>query len=163
MKRSRQIRLALSGAVASTLWTTGCQPNGSELNGPSNPPTIVSTNQAYTNNHYLSNSGYYHAPYGGWYARPFNSYLPGRGYYYGGNWWPSPHRGSVLVSTPRPAAVETANLRTETLRARAGGVSSSGENPAGSGRGTWSSGRSGNSSSGVARGGFGGSHSSTSS
>ena len=160
MKRSPQIRLALSGAVATALWTTGCQREDSAANGLTNSPPLVSTNQVYTNNHYMSGAGYYHAPYGGWYARPFNTYLPGRGYYHGGDWWPAPYSGPVTVSPPRPEAAESANLKTEPLRAKASGFRSAGGSSYTSGSHSESSTHSG---SGVSRGGFGGSHSSSSS
>lgn len=160
MKRSSQIRLVLSGAVATALWTTGCNRDESVADTAANVPPFVSTNQVYTNNHFVSGAGYYHAPYGGWYARPFNSYLPGRGYYHGGDWWSTPYSGPIMVSTPRANAVESANLKTEPLRARSGGFSSSG------GSSSSSSSRSGGSThsgSSISRGGFGGSHSSSSS
>jgi hypothetical protein len=161
MKRSQHVRLALSGVVASALWTTGCQQEDSAAVAASTPP-VVSTNQMYTNNEYVSGVGYYHAPYGGWYARPFNTYLSGRGYYHGGNWWPTPYTGPVLVSTPRPDAVESANVKTEPLRTKASNLSASGGNESSSAN----SSRSGSTSStrsSIWRGGFGGSHSSSAS
>ena len=112
MKRSQHVSLVLSGVVASALWTTGCQQDDAAVRATNVPP-MLSTNQVYTNNEYVSGVGYYHAPYGGWYARPFNSYLSGRGYYHGGDWWPTPYTGPVVVSTPRPEAVESANIKTE--------------------------------------------------
>ena len=169
MKRSPYVRLVLSGAVASALWTTGCGPEPSAVPAP----PLHSADQSYTNNEYVPSVGYYHAPYGGWYARPYNSYLPGRGYFHGGGWWPAPHAAQVIASIPRAEAVAAANLRTEPLRARAKAVET---DPIGSsdsrrswttdgdpeGRGRMSgpsetSGRSGGSRSTVTRGGFGGS------
>lgn len=154
MKRSHHIRLALSGAVASALWTTGCQRD----DVPANSAPAVSTNQVYTNNHYVSGVGYYHAPYGGWYARPFNTYLPGRGYYHGGDWWPTPYSGPIVVSTPRPEAAESANFKTASLRPQPANFGSSGASSFNSGSRAGSS-----EGSGISRGGFGGSHSSSSS
>ena len=160
MKRSQHVRLALSGVVASALWMTGCQQDeeDSAVVGTNAPP-VLTTNQMYANNDYVSGVGYYHAPYGGWYARPYNSYLPGRGYYYGGDWWPAPHSSSLMLSTPRPSAVESANAKTAPLRANASGISSSGGSSSSSGS-RWGL---GSSRSGTSRGGFGGSHTSSSS
>ena len=115
MKRSPHVRLVLSGAVASALWTTGCGPGPSAVP----EPPVLSADQSYTNNQYVPSVGYYHAPYGGWYARPYNSYLPGRGYFHGGGWWPAPHVAQVIASIPRAEAVAAANLKTEPLRAKA--------------------------------------------
>ncbi len=159
MKRSQHVCLVLSGVVASALWTTGCQQDDAAASATNVPP-MVSTNQVYTNNEYVSGVGYYHAPYGGWYARPFNSYLSGRGYYHGGDWWPTPYAGPIVVSTPRPEAVESANIKTEPLRTRASSFSTSGGGGSSSADGSrsWST---DSSRSSVWRGGFGGSHSSS--
>lgn len=167
MKRSQHVRLALSGVVASALWMTGCQQDeeDSAVTGTNAPP-VLSTNAVYSNNEYVSGVGYYHAPYGGWYSRPFNTYLPGRGYFHGGDWWPSPYTGPISISSPRPEAVESANVKTAPFRANvntsatSSGISSSGGGSSGSSSRSWNL---GSSRSGTSRGGFGGSGSSSSS
>ncbi|HTH49469.1 MAG TPA: hypothetical protein VMB21_18280 [Candidatus Limnocylindria bacterium] len=159
MKRSQQVRLVLTGVVASALWMTGCQQEEDEtaVTG-TNAPLVLSTNEVYANDDYVPGAGYYHAPYGGWYSRPFNTYLPGRGYYHGGDWWPAPYSGPVTASAPRPEAVVSANLKAQPLQTGTSGIRSSGGSSSDSG----SHGRSGNLGSahaGTSRGGFGGSHS----
>lgn len=167
MKRSQHVRLALTGVVASALWMTGCQQDENEdpaVTGTNVPP-VVSTNAVYANDEYVNGVGYYHAPYGGWYAHPFNYYLPGRGYFYGGEWWPSRYSGPITISRPRPEAVESANLKTAPLRVNAdadtgaSGIRSGGSSSSSSSR-SWGL---GSSRPGTSRGGFGGSHTSSSS
>jgi hypothetical protein len=85
----------------------------------------------YTNNTYVSGRGYYHAPYHGWFEYPYNYYRPGFGYYHGGSYTPQPYVSDIESSSPSI--------------------------PATYGRGGGGGARfgSGESSSGVARGGFG--------
>src|SRR5215213_8761039 len=79
MKKSSAVVLVLSGALL-----TGCDGNNSSGGWGSS--------QTYTNNHYVSGRGYYHAPYFAWYPFPYNYYDPGRrSYYHGGNYTPAAH------------------------------------------------------------------------
>ncbi|MBI3415313.1 MAG: hypothetical protein HY043_08340 [Verrucomicrobia bacterium] len=136
MKRSRQIHLVLSGALASGA-LAGCSraPDGWDFE-----PSVsqVSTDNTYTNNHYVHGYGYYHAPYRGWYPHPFNYYLPGRGYFHGGNWTPAPFETSTTASRPAADSVQRVNASTRVAsRSQSSTPSSS--------RGSW-----------ISRGGFGG-------
>src|SRR4051794_37508854 len=97
MKRTQRIVLVLSGAVASAL--VGCR--------DSDDPRL-STDNTYTNNHYVPGAGYYHAPFRGWYPHPYNTYDPARGYYYGGSWNVYPALPDVTASHPTARAVSQA-------------------------------------------------------
>ena len=100
MKRSRAIRLVLSGSLAGA-GLVGCGPE---------PPDVTSDN-VYTNNHYVSGAGYYHAPYQAWYPRPYNYYVPGRGYYHGGSWTPGPATHTTTASRPTSQAAQLASAQ----------------------------------------------------
>ena len=95
MKRSQQVLLVLSGAVAS--FSGGCDKTPL--------PSGISLEQEYTNNHYVASGGYYHAPYHSWYPLPYNNYQPNFGYYYGGAWHPTPEESATTQSRPSAAAV----------------------------------------------------------
>lgn len=138
MKRSRQIKLVLSGAMAAGLFSS-CTPDPD----PAVQISQISTNQVYTNNHYIHGIGYYHAPYRSWFLYPYNYYDPGRGYYHGGNWSPTPHQSDLKRSYPTGQSVSS--LRSSSLYRSSFGSSG------------FSSGSSSSSgSSGISRSGFGG-------
>ena len=101
MKRSREIVLVLSGALISGA-LSGCKPSRKVL-------AEVSESGMYTNNHFVSGVGYYHAPYHAWFAYPYNHFDPTRGYYYGGNWRAIPEQDTVTESRPTSSAVHAAN------------------------------------------------------
>ena len=140
MKRSRNVVLVLSGAIAVGSLTTGCDQR------PEVPS--VSSEETYTNNQYHAGGGYYHAPNHAWYPYPYNYYEPARGYYRGGTWWPQ--SAPALVSSSKPIPSEAARVNTSSFGSRVGSSSSSGSS---------SGSKSGSS---FSRGGFGssGSHSS---
>jgi hypothetical protein len=71
--------------------------------GPSVPR--VTTDDVFTNNHYIPGVGYYHAPFRGWYSHPYN-YYDGKmsAFYQGGMWLPTPHQSVVNISSPTPEA-----------------------------------------------------------
>lgn len=110
---------------------------------------LLSTNQTYTNNHYVPNVGYYHAPYQGWFPYPYNYYSPGWGYYHGGNWTPQPNGNTVTNSHPTSRATSSAHSTWSSSRSSG---SSSGDG-----------GSSSSSGSSTSRGGFGSSSHSTAS
>jgi hypothetical protein len=86
MKRSSAVVLVISGAVLA-----GCDSSSSDWG----------SSQTYTNNHYVTGRGYYHAPYHAWYPFPYNYYDPARrGYYHGGNYTSEPHVSAVTASRP---------------------------------------------------------------
>ena len=118
MKRSEQIVLVLSGAVASAL--AGCGRDSDELVKLS--PDIV-----YTNNHYVPGAGYYHAPFHMWYPYPYNSFWPNRGYYYGGTWNAYPDERRIAESKPSTYAVNKATVehKTHASTTRRGGFGTS--------------------------------------
>lgn len=138
MKRSRHVRLVLTGAIAGAA-LNACTP-GSEA-----PP--ITANDTYTNNHQVRGVGYYHAPYHRWYPFPYNHHDPLRGYYYGGRWNPQPEPVATTASRPTSEAANLAQLQRTDARA-----------PSYSGR-SGSSGSSRHATS--SRGGFGGSSRST--
>ncbi len=183
MKRSRVVRLTLSGTIAASLSFAGCSKSSSDDSADLSSSasdidasTWISEDQAITNNAYLSGAGYYHAPFQGWYTHPLNTYWPGRGYYYGGDWWPTPFRGSLAPARPLSSAVSLANTLHAAqlgIRPNSGETTESDSNNGGSGvrSGSGSGGGSGFSTtgsggtssgtggrSGIVRGGFGGSH-----
>lgn len=129
MKKSRQVLLILSGAMA--VAPLGCD------DSPTRVP-LASADLSYTNNYYIPSAGYYHAPFHAWYPQPYNFYDAARGYYYGGNWHPEPYVGGATESRPNPNSIPY-NLTSRSSR------SSSGSG--------WSS--PGHSSSSTSRGGFG--------
>jgi len=95
VKRSRSIRLVLIGGLSATALTS-CGP------GPVQKLPL-SAQSVYTNNFFVPGAGYYHAPFRGWYAFPYNHY-DGRSqrYFYGGQWGPAPHQSITNISAPIP-------------------------------------------------------------
>jgi hypothetical protein len=111
MKRSTMVTLVLSGALSGTL-LTGCA-------DPQEQAEEEWQGQQLTNNTYRAGSGYWHAPYRGWYPYPYNCYRPGYGYYHGGEYSSSPHSSPITVSSPVPGHARAAS-------AHASGVSRGG-------------------------------------
>lgn len=111
MKRSQQIRLLLLGGIsAGTL--TGCDSRPS-----------ISIANVYTNDFFVPGAGYYHAPFRGWYAKPYNYYdSPNKLYFYGGQWAKAPFESITNVSSPTAEAVTLAEaVRTDISRGGFGG------------------------------------------
>jgi hypothetical protein len=100
VKRSRAIRLVLTGSLAGA-GLVGCSPDQPE----------VTSDNVYTNNHYVSGAGYYHAPYQGWYPHPYNHYIPGQGYYHGGSWTRNPAAHTTTASRPTAQAAQLASAQ----------------------------------------------------
>lgn len=69
----------------------------------------------YTNDYFIRGAGYYHAPFHGFYPRPYNDYDPARKmYFYGGEWGAAPHRSIVNISAPTAEAARAAeSLRSD--------------------------------------------------
>jgi len=132
MKRSTRIVLVLSGALTAGA-LGGCDGRVGQV-----APPPGSSGNSYTNNQYVAGTGYYHAPYQGWFIHPFNYYEASRGWYRGGRWYASP----------------TDDQRSTSSGSSGGHYWFSGS---GSGGDSGSSGSSGGShSSSISRGGFGG-------
>ncbi len=101
MKRSQRIQLVLIGGLSAGA-LTGCDssPGRSEALRPGN---------VHTNNHYVANLGYYHAPFRAWYHLPYNYYDPVRNaYFHGGAWSPTPLMTITNLSAPTPEALNAA-------------------------------------------------------
>jgi hypothetical protein len=111
MKRSQSIRLILLGGLSSAA-LVGCGQKPS-----------VSTQNFYTNNFFVPGAGYYHAPFRGWYALPYNHFDAQKNlYYYGGQWGVKPFESVTNISSPSPEAVQLAqNTRTDISRGGFGG------------------------------------------
>lgn len=111
MKRSQHVTLVLSTALSASLWGTGCRRQGPTPPVPQSydPVFEVSTNLVYTNNHYIRNVGYYHAPYGGWFPYPYNFFHPSWGYYGGGLWRPNRFDLPIQQSSPNKGMADSAN------------------------------------------------------
>ena len=112
MKRSNSITLVLLGAATSAA-LVGCNSGNEESRA------FLSSDNTYTNNHYVHGAGYYHAPYRAWYPYPYNSYAQGRGYYHGGQWTTDPGVASIDASRPAPEAVKTAQSQHDAARSGA--------------------------------------------
>lgn len=109
MKRSRTVqRLLLGGLTAGALTSAAAAQS----------TTRVTPETYYTNDAHIPGVGWYHAPFQGFFAHPYNHYDAQRKlYYYGGTWSPDPHRSIVNISAPTPAAAQRAeNLRTDIRR-----------------------------------------------
>ncbi|HUR46571.1 MAG TPA: hypothetical protein VMZ27_11900 [Candidatus Saccharimonadales bacterium] len=119
MKRSQKVILVLSGALATS--TIGCNRNG----GWGDDSSWLSSDNTYTNNHYVHGVGYYHAPYHAWFPYPYNSYQIGRGYYHGGTWSPEPNASPTTVSRPSVQATSSARSAYHSTTTRGGFGSSS--------------------------------------
>jgi hypothetical protein len=97
VKRSKSVKLVLIGSLSAGA-LAGCNPSAST-------PT-VSTERAYTNNYYVPGVGYYHAPFRGFFGRPYNDYDAANGrYFYGGQWGLMPHQSITNISSPTPEVV----------------------------------------------------------
>jgi hypothetical protein len=89
VKRTHHIVLVLSGAIVSTLVPLGCskhEPDRSALEPWPSPTALPNSDRPVDqdNNAYTPGVGYYHTPFHAWYPYPFNYYMGGHGYYYGG-------------------------------------------------------------------------------
>jgi hypothetical protein len=122
MKRSRSIKLVLLGTLATGAFHA-CEPNSPSSGFASG----LSTANIYTNDHYVAGAGYYHAPFRAWYPMPYNTYDGTRKmYYYGGQWWPTPHQSIVNLSSPTDEAIRLAEAtRTDVPRSGFGRTSRS--------------------------------------
>lgn len=112
MKRCKKVILILSGAL--TTLPMGCSRAPRDL-----PPVELSTENTYTNNHYVPGAGYYHAHYGSWFPYPYNHHDPARGYFAGGSWSPEAHTSALTASKPASGAVANAQAAHSALRAKA--------------------------------------------
>lgn len=85
----------------------------------------VTADSVYENDHFIPGAGYYHAPFRGFYARPYNAYDQlSRKYYYGGTWHDAQHRSAVNMSSPTSAAATLAErARTDIPRGGFGSTS----------------------------------------
>lgn len=138
-RKSTKIMLVLSGALL-----VGCdrQPNYAPRNVAA-ADDWVEDSQSYTNNYYDPSRGYYHSGSRGWFPYPYNYYDSNRGYYNGGSWSGSAHPNTGIVPTsPRYRSSAVPPNVTTTRPVSSPRVSSP--------------------SSGISRGGFGGSSSSAS-
>lgn len=119
MKRSRKISLVLLGGVSAGALTS-CAPTVT-VNEPHVTPDGV-----YENDHFIPGAGYYHAPFRGFYAQPYNAYDPAKKqFYYAGGWHESPFQSVVNLSSPTPDAAKLAeSLRTDIPRGGFGSTSS---------------------------------------
>jgi hypothetical protein len=116
VKRSRSIKLVLIGSLSAGA-LAGCDSGGSKV--------ALTTDNVLTNNTYLPSIGYYHAPFRGWYAKPYNHYDPAtRRYFYGGQWFETPHASITNISAPR--AEELARAQAAQPVVRRGGFGSTG-------------------------------------
>lgn len=104
MKRSQHIRLVLVGGLSTAALAGGTSETQAQ-------PTRAYALQgnAFTNDHYLSYAGYYHAPYRAWFVHRYNHFDPQqKKYFHGGLWSEQPHQSFTNISTPLPDAVAVA-------------------------------------------------------
>lgn len=112
MKRSSTVVLVLSGALLA-----GCSQEEAE------DSAILDTTDTntYTNNTYRPSFGYYHAPHYAWYPRPYGDFVPGLGYYYGGQYRSNPEpTPSLAASSPAKAPATRVAAHASTSTARGG-------------------------------------------
>ncbi|HTY86755.1 MAG TPA: hypothetical protein VMB80_04760 [Candidatus Acidoferrum sp.] len=111
MKRSKRIRLILLGGLSAGA-LTGCEQK-----------PAISTENVYTNNFFIPGAGYYHAPFRGWYALPYNHFDTQKNlYFYGGQWGAAPFESITNLSSPTTEAAQAAqNARTDIARGGFGG------------------------------------------
>ena len=104
--------LVLSGALLA-----GC--GGSD---PADPGVAdVTDTNTYTNNTYRPSHGYYHAPHHAWFPMPYGHFMPGRGYYSGGNFQPTPPAvSSVAASSPSQLSKSRTTSQNSSVTSRAG-------------------------------------------
>lgn len=116
MKRSRSIRLVLIGGLSAGA-LAGCGPGSQQ-------PALISQDSVLTNNYYVPGVGYYHAPFRGWYALPYNHFdTQNLRYFYGGQWGTAPYQSITNISAPTGEMVQMAQAqRTDVPR---GGFGSS--------------------------------------
>jgi hypothetical protein len=107
MKRSSSIRLVLLGGFSA----------GALAASTAAAEARITPESYYTNDYFIGGVGYYHAPFRGFYARPYNDYDAARKmYYYGGQWGPAPHQSIVNISAPTPRAAQLAQSQRTDLR-----------------------------------------------
>ena len=106
----------------------------------------VVNGKTYANNYYVVGAGYYHAPCHAFFPLPFNSHDAAKGYYYCGQWWPTPSTSTITSSVPTQARVASARSNYIHYHAFHSGWHSSSSSFGG---------HSSSSSSSVSRGGFG--------
>jgi hypothetical protein len=99
VKRTSSIRLVLLGVAASAAASGAGAATVNRLH----PESVL------VNDTLLPGVGYYHAPFNAFYSLQYNAYDPVRKmYYYGGMWWPTPHRSIVNISAPSLDAIRRA-------------------------------------------------------
>ncbi|MEY4385686.1 MAG: hypothetical protein RLY20_969 [Verrucomicrobiota bacterium] len=118
MKRSRRIKLVLIGTLSAGA-LTACDPN------PSAP--LVTADRVYVNNFYVPGVGYYHAPFRGFFPRPYNDFDGvTKRYFFGGQWAAAPHQSFTNISSPTPEMVSLVEAnRTDVSHVSRGGFGSS--------------------------------------
>lgn len=132
MKRSQHIRLVLVGSLSTAALATG-DPDALAQAPPASAYALQGN--AFTNDHYLTYAGYYHAPYRAWFPLRYNHYDPAQQkFFHGGLWTEQPHQSITNISTPLPQAVAAAvaappkppvQSRSTTTRSGFGGMSHS--------------------------------------
>jgi hypothetical protein len=107
VKRSRHVRRFLLGSLGA----------GALAAGAAAAEPRVSPERYYTNDSRIPGAGYYHAPFRGFFALPYNHYDAGRRlYFHGGKWSPEPHRSIVNISAPTPEAARRAEAQRTDIR-----------------------------------------------
>jgi len=85
---------------------------GGALTGCGPGKMSVSSQNVYTNNYYVTGVGYYHAPFRGWYALPYNHFDPQtQRYFYGGQWGTMPFESITNLSSPTPEVAAAAQAQ----------------------------------------------------
>jgi hypothetical protein len=110
VKRSKSVkRILLGGLSVGAL--TACAAMAAQAQR-------VTPESYFTNEDHIPGVGYYHAPFRGFFAQPYNYYDATRKmYFYGGQWGPAPHRSIVNISAPTPEAARAAeSMRTDLQR-----------------------------------------------
>ena len=142
-RRSRQVAvvlLAAAGVVGLPLYMLhrdDARTSEDQWERPNADAVNVSAEQEYSNDAYVPNVGFYHAPYNAWYPFRYNYYDEPRGYYAGGSWRPQPEVSEIIRSRPSSVAI-AAVLAAERERQRASPNRSSWGNSFSSGS-TWHS------------------------
>ncbi len=96
--------------LVGSLSTAALAGGASEAQAQSTPTRAYALQgNAFTNDHYLSYAGYYHAPYRAWFPHRYNHFDPQQQkYFHGGLWTEQPHQSITNISTPLPQAVNAA-------------------------------------------------------